>query len=328
VNSFTPVSPQPVTSTRKSDFYIDGVSGEVPKFKVARRRGWHVARMYTVKATAGELYCLRLLLVHKVARSYNDLKTVGGVVCATFREAAEREGLLTTLAEYGRAMEDAVTRDLATPSMLRQLFVVIVSNGDDQVPVKDLYERFRVKMALDVCADGTFNGRARNGLVPHDTEDDAALDPRAELYLLRGLAKSFDNNAGKSLADVGLPPVEDFVEAHPDVVFVPDPANAIVDERDRAHAQFPPAAELAAWNQMHAQANAEQRVVLDAIALSLDFQRECEVALAAGNEAPPTPAGMQHCFHIEARAGRGKTFVEIAAAHKARSLGASWCCAH
>ena len=64
-----------------------------------RRRGGNslgtIGRVYFVSPRAAEQYFLRVLLHHVPgARSWDDLKTVDGVLLPTFKEACVQRGLL------------------------------------------------------------------------------------------------------------------------------------------------------------------------------------------------------------------------------------------
>ncbi|KAL8558676.1 hypothetical protein ACOMHN_037769 [Nucella lapillus] len=73
-----------------------------------RKRGKAIGRMYTISPRQGECYFLRLLLnVVKGPKSYDNLKTVNGEVCATFREACQKQGLLEDDHHLQLAMEEA-----------------------------------------------------------------------------------------------------------------------------------------------------------------------------------------------------------------------------
>jgi len=50
-----------------------------------------MGRLYTVHSNMVECYYLRMLLVNVVGpRSFEDLQTVNGHLCATYREACDR----------------------------------------------------------------------------------------------------------------------------------------------------------------------------------------------------------------------------------------------
>ena len=74
---------------------------------IPRQRGGDriISRMYSVNPADPEKFHLRLLLLHVPgATSYDDLKTVSGEVCLTFRDACIRRHLLTDDSEYNDAL--------------------------------------------------------------------------------------------------------------------------------------------------------------------------------------------------------------------------------
>ncbi len=67
-----------------------------------------IRRMYTVSPRERERYFLRLLLLHVGgATSFDDVRTVDGVVCSSFREACVLRGLLADDDEWRRAIREA-----------------------------------------------------------------------------------------------------------------------------------------------------------------------------------------------------------------------------
>ena len=83
-------------------------------FVVQPRAHSHICRMYHVLPTAGELYFLRMLLLHVPARSYNELLTFNNEIYATFHAAAIARALVASGEEAKMALEEAKLR-LATP---------------------------------------------------------------------------------------------------------------------------------------------------------------------------------------------------------------------
>ncbi|ONM00077.1 hypothetical protein ZEAMMB73_Zm00001d030046 [Zea mays] len=103
------------------------------KGKVWQRRkrdtGGQVGRIVSAHPAEGERYYLRVLLNHVTgATSYVDLRTVDGVTLPTFREAAERRGLL----ESDNTLDDCLTERalFQMPSSLRRLFATILKHKD------------------------------------------------------------------------------------------------------------------------------------------------------------------------------------------------------
>ena len=157
---------------RFNAYYIDKCD---PPNKVCLRNAGslHVARMYTVNVTQGELYYLRLLLSHLPATSYEHLRTVKDVegkrtVYPTFREAAEACGLLSLEDEFmdalGRAVAVMGADGTVTPAELRALFVKMVLHGGESVPVQEIYDNYKYYMALDIDCAGRVRPPGRDNL--------------------------------------------------------------------------------------------------------------------------------------------------------------------
>ena len=91
-----------------------------------RQRGGDriISRMYSVSASNAEKFHLRLLLLHVPgATSFNDLRTVDGELCPTYREACIRRHLLADDNEYNQAMVEA--SNFQMPRQLRSMFATI-----------------------------------------------------------------------------------------------------------------------------------------------------------------------------------------------------------
>uniref|UniRef100_A0A453QHI5 ATP-dependent DNA helicase n=1 Tax=Aegilops tauschii subsp. strangulata TaxID=200361 RepID=A0A453QHI5_AEGTS len=87
-------------------------------------------RIISAHPAEGERYYLRVLLNHVTgATSYEGLRTIDGQVMPTFREAAEKRGLI----EADNTLDDAMTEAelFQVSSSLRRLFTTILSMGKD-----------------------------------------------------------------------------------------------------------------------------------------------------------------------------------------------------
>ena len=95
------------------------------KWKRRQRGGQNVlGRMCSVSPADIERFHLRLLLLHVTgATSFDNLKTVEGEVCSTFKEAARRLHLLADDTEWDQCLSEASTFQM--PKQLRQLFATI-----------------------------------------------------------------------------------------------------------------------------------------------------------------------------------------------------------
>uniref|UniRef100_K3Y2Z6 ATP-dependent DNA helicase n=1 Tax=Setaria italica TaxID=4555 RepID=K3Y2Z6_SETIT len=94
-------------------------------WKPRKNAVYQVGRLVLAHPAEGERYFLRVLLNHVAgATSYRDLRTVDGVLLPSFREAAERRGLI----EEDNTLDECLTENslFHMPSSLRRLFVTIL----------------------------------------------------------------------------------------------------------------------------------------------------------------------------------------------------------
>ena len=95
----------------------------------------------------GEKYFLRLLLTNVPgATSYDDLRTVEGVLYGSFQESAQRRGLLEDDQEVDKALTDATLAQM--PSQIRSLFSIFLSYGSCQDP-SAMWEKHKAAMMED-----------------------------------------------------------------------------------------------------------------------------------------------------------------------------------
>ncbi|XP_008180455.1 uncharacterized protein LOC103308586 [Acyrthosiphon pisum] len=194
-------------------------------------------RMYVVNSLDRDRFHLRLLLLHRRGpRTFRDLKTVNGVVHATYAAAAVALGLLKDDEAWRACMTESSALDTAT--QLRYLYVTILLFCQPTDPV-DLYRRFEVNMMKD------FNRRFQN-------VDRARA---ACLKVIRDLLRA----RGKSLDDYGLlSPDEDLLEPDQD-----DPMFGAIDA-------------AVAWQQRLRELNDEQRTVYDRVMAAIDDNRNVQ----------------------------------------------------
>ncbi len=84
-----------------------------------------LGRVYTVHPNNFECYFLRMLLhIIRGPKSFNDLKTVNGEICETFREACFQRGLLEDDIHWESTMKEATIA--STPFQLRNLFAIML----------------------------------------------------------------------------------------------------------------------------------------------------------------------------------------------------------
>ncbi|XP_042942909.1 uncharacterized protein LOC122277096 [Carya illinoinensis] len=106
-----------------------------------------IGRIVTANPFEGERYYLRILLNHvRGPLSFDDLKTVDGVVAPTFREAATMHGLLQRDSSLEDCLQEASLYQV--PSSLRRLFATILVYCNPTNP-RELWERFEQDMSTD-----------------------------------------------------------------------------------------------------------------------------------------------------------------------------------
>lgn len=133
-----------------------------------------IGRIFQISRNQGEVYFIRLLLVHrKGVTGWEDLRTVDGVIRETFEDACRRLGLLDDDSDHIAAFEEA--RAFAMPASLRQLFATILTTGCGH-PL-ELWNRFKDDMVDDYLNDARRDlpEAVRQNLQPNDAMYNRAL---------------------------------------------------------------------------------------------------------------------------------------------------------
>ena len=107
-----------------------------------------LGRVYTIHPNQQECFFLRMLL-HEVTvpESFEELRTVDGTVCPTFREACNRRGLLEDDANWDATLEEASVSQ--APTQLRTLFAIMLQNCELADPLT-LWKKHRENLAEDI----------------------------------------------------------------------------------------------------------------------------------------------------------------------------------
>ncbi|XP_074596266.1 uncharacterized protein LOC141851422 [Brevipalpus obovatus] len=152
-----------------------------------------IGRMYFVSPREPERFYLRILLLHVCgATSFEDLRTVNGVVCPTFRQACISAGLVASDAEWEQVMIEGSSHHM--PRSMRELFVVICIYCQPVGPhalfqkyARDLCEdfarRFPPELALNFCLQDldqqfrALNARITNFGLPEPNYEEAMPPP-------------------------------------------------------------------------------------------------------------------------------------------------------
>ncbi|CAI6359516.1 unnamed protein product [Macrosiphum euphorbiae] len=106
-----------------------------------------LGRLYTVHPNNLECFYLRLLLLNvRGPTSFEELRTVDGQVCATYRAACQELNLLENDAHWDISLADG--SNIAQPQQIRTLFAIILTTCFPSNP-KDLWEKYRDYMSED-----------------------------------------------------------------------------------------------------------------------------------------------------------------------------------
>ncbi|GFT79695.1 putative DNA helicase [Trichonephila clavipes] len=107
-----------------------------------------LGRLYTVHLNNTECFYLRLLLINiRGPISFQDLRTVNGQLCATYRQACQDLNLLENDAHWDTALADA--SNTARPQQIRTLFAIILTTCFPSNP-KDHWEKYKDYMSEDI----------------------------------------------------------------------------------------------------------------------------------------------------------------------------------
>lgn len=118
---------------------------DIRKLVIKRSKLEHLARLVAAKPSEGERFYIRVLLQHRPARSFEELRTVDGHIHPNFQTAAVSLGLFAGEREAEYALAEAV-RQLYTAPQLIRLFVDILINECTNTPLQ-LWLSFRDNFA-------------------------------------------------------------------------------------------------------------------------------------------------------------------------------------
>jgi len=142
--------------------------------KIGRVR--HIAPTMECK----ELFHLRLCLnVQPGPRSFENLRTVNGIVHKNYHEAAFALGLVEDDREWFLAMEESSV--VAMPCQIRSLFVIILTHGQPMDP-RSLWDKYKDDMSMDFMHKRVRNtpGTTDRTVLPVD-HNYALLDIQSQL---------------------------------------------------------------------------------------------------------------------------------------------------
>jgi hypothetical protein len=101
-----------------------------------------------ISPTAGELFYLRALLLHRPAQFYEELRTIDGTVYTTFHQVGVLFGLFSNENKAHFALHEGVLC-LITAHQLCFLFAQVILEG---YPAAVLWDEFKLQLAADFIA--------------------------------------------------------------------------------------------------------------------------------------------------------------------------------
>ncbi|XP_073821586.1 uncharacterized protein [Musca autumnalis] len=117
-----------------------------------------LGRLYTVHPNHNECFYLRLLLINvRGPTSFDNLKTIHGLMCATFREACQQLHLLEDDTHWDATLAESSI--IAPPHQIRTLFSIIIATCSPSNPLElwRNYADFMCEDILNRMRRSTFN---------------------------------------------------------------------------------------------------------------------------------------------------------------------------
>jgi hypothetical protein len=202
-----------------------------------RKSIFQVGRIVAAHPAEGERYYLRVLLNHvQGTTSFEDLRTVDGKLMPTFREAAEKRGLIET----DNTLDDCMTEAelFRMPSSLRRLFATILVFYEPS-DVRGLWNNHLEAMSEDY---------SRNYKCKHTVE-------QMVLKNIRDMLQSM----GKDIKSFPLPEIDEQHDTTNDIPReITEESSIEVNLDDKC---------------LHKNLNKEQRAAYDEILATIDNQR-------------------------------------------------------
>ena len=240
-------------------------------------------RMAFIPPTAGEKYYARLILsVAKNLRSFEDMRTVDGVLYPTFREACQARGLLENDDDLRSMLSEAI--HLRTGPSLRSLFLSMLRDCFPSQPLL-LWEQYK-----DSLCDDLKRTLLRRGL----TNPSPQLIHNYGLHLLQ-VELGIDTN--KSLTDLGL------VEPQNDWT------RLLGNDYFREHSSYDPSLELQHLLSVLPLLNCDQRTVFNHV-LDTVLAKRAQVFFVEGAAG----AGKTYVYNALCHALRSQQLIAICVA--------------
>jgi hypothetical protein len=166
------------------------------KYWKPRQERHQVGRIVSAHPAEGDRYFLRVLLNHVPgSTSFDDLKTVDGVLCDSFRDAAERRGLI----ESDSTLDECLTESeqFAMPVSLRRLFATILvfcEPGD----VRGLWDRHLEAMSDDFRRRHTCPNVVEQNVLLHISGMLQSMGKDIKMFDLPDIDENYDTTGGEA----------------------------------------------------------------------------------------------------------------------------------
>ena len=134
----------PQSGNVKDEFQVT-VRGKTFYFH-PRVRGEMICRLTVMYPSAGEVFFLRMILLHTSPRNFIDARTVNGQLYPTYQEACRALGLLDQQNEHTQCFDEAVRERSLDPRQLRSLLLLLTLDG---APVKELFDQYENELSAD-----------------------------------------------------------------------------------------------------------------------------------------------------------------------------------
>jgi hypothetical protein len=129
------------------EFYSWNNLGKFWKRRKKPKKSNAVGRVYAVPPNQGERFYLRRLLYHiPGAKNFQDLRTINGKLCVSFKEACRELGLLEDDSEWENCLSEAAL--IQSGKQLRNLFITILLHCSPENALA-LFEKFQVQLSED-----------------------------------------------------------------------------------------------------------------------------------------------------------------------------------
>ena len=118
------------------------------KPRVRNQRFNAIGRMYLANPSEGEKYYLRLLLTQRRGiTSFENLRTINGILHETFKQACEAMGLLESDDEWDKLLEESSSYQI--PTQMRRLFANILMYCSPRNP-GELWGKYLFELTTDL----------------------------------------------------------------------------------------------------------------------------------------------------------------------------------